>query len=44
MKKQKLTEISNEKTKINHMSNIMLKHHNIFPTKTSFFISCAGKI
>ena len=29
---------------INHICNIMSKRHNILPTKTSFFISSAGKI
>ena len=29
---------------INHIWNIMLKRHNILPTRTSFFISSAGKI
>ena len=29
---------------INHIWNIMLKRHNILPTRTSFFISSPGKI
>ena len=28
---------------INHIWNIMLKHHNILPTRTSFSISSGGK-
>ena len=36
--------ISNEKNKgVNHIYDIMLKRHNILPTRTSFFISSAVK-
>ena len=28
----------------NYLCNIMWKRHNILPTRTSFFISSAGKI
>ena len=39
-----ITAISNEKNKwINHIWNIMLKRHNTLPTRTTFFISSAGK-
>ena len=36
--------MSNEKQIINHIWNIMSKRHNILPTRTSLFISSAGKI
>ena len=32
------------KKQINYIWEIMLKRHNILPTRTSFFISSAGKI
>ena len=38
------TEISSEKNKgTNHIWNIMLKHQNILPTRTIFFILSTGK-
>ena len=41
-----ITGISNEKTNllINHIRNIMLKRHNILPTKTKFFIQVQQKL
>ena len=33
-----------KKKRINHIWNIMSKRHNILQTKTSSFISSAGKI
>ena len=40
-----ITETSNEKNKwIKHIWNIMLKRHNILPTRTSFFIQLQEKL
>ena len=41
---ESLQEYLMKKQRINHISNIMLKGHNILPTRISFFISSAGKI